>query len=175
MVELQSGEKIIRVYRPHWFVFFLAVGKIAALMAVIFAAPFSFRAYLPGLYSGREEFVFMGAVLATEILWVLIFLTIADYYLDIWVVTNSRVVFIELHGLFSRTVSSVNLENIQDVSTEVRGFLPMILRYGNVVIQSAGTRGQFVFRHVPNPHEIKDMILEMRSAVSGVAPLSNKG
>ena len=164
MIELQTGEKIIRVYRPHWFVFFLAVAKILALMVIVLAAPFSFKKYLSELYFGNESFVFMGAVLALEMLWTLIFLTIADYYLDVWVVTNERVVFIELHGLFSRTVSSVNLGNIQDVSTEVKGILPMVLRYGNVIIQSAGTRGEFVFKHVPNPHEIKDAILEVRGA-----------
>jgi uncharacterized membrane protein YdbT with pleckstrin-like domain len=76
-------------------------------------------------------------------------------------VTNDRILNIEQQGLFSRTVSELDLINIQDVTSEVKGIIPTIFNYGTVHVQTAGEAARFVFEQVPAPERIRQRILEM--------------
>jgi hypothetical protein len=162
MLKLQPNEKIIASYRRHWLAFVFAIAPIVLLGLAVIFLPLFLNSFAPDIVDDFSTLVFLGAVLALEVLWIIGSLIIVDYYLDVWIVTNRRLVFIELHGAFSRIVSSVTLANIQDVSTEVHGILATILKYGEVKIQSAGTSGEFVFKQVPKPNNIKDLIISTR-------------
>jgi len=84
-----------------------------------------------------------------------------DYHLDIWVVTDQRVVSIEQEGLFNRTISELNIVKVQDVTSEVRGTVQTFLDYGQVHIQTAGQEARFVFEQVPHPSEVAKVILQV--------------
>jgi len=161
MIQLQKDEKILGVFRRHWLTFVMALLPIVILGIIAVISPILFELYFPEL-AEDSSITAVGVVLALEIVWIVIFLIIADYYLDVWIVTNKRLIFIELHGLFSRTVSSVTLMHIQDVTVEVHGILGTLFKYGEVKIQSAGTEGEFTFRQVPEPYQIKNLIVKTR-------------
>lgn len=84
-----------------------------------------------------------------------------DYWLDVWIVTNERVINAEQHGLFNRLVSEVQLEQIQDITSETRGFLETFLTYGDVYVQTAAERERFRFKNVDNPDQVKIAISEL--------------
>ncbi len=162
MIGLQEGEQVLAVYRRHWLVFFFSIFQVGIGMAVTIGIPVALGTIFPQFFGAYGTLILVGDTILLETLWMVLFLIVADYYLDAWLVTNERLIFIELHGIFSRTVASVNLRNIQDISTEVSGILPTIFKYGNVRIQSAGTQGSFVFKQVPHPYEIKDLVIKIR-------------
>ena len=110
----------------------------------------------------RETFIVL-AFLLSEILWIVLFLVVTDFYLDAWVVTNQRLIFVEVHGLFSRTVNSVDYRNVQDISVGIHGFFATLLNFGDIAIQSAGTHGNFLFRQVPKPDSVKGQILTVKN------------
>jgi hypothetical protein len=85
-----------------------------------------------------------------------------DYYFDVWIVTNERIVNIEQKGLFSRGISELELENIQDITVEVLGIIPTFLNYGNLYVQTAAEKERFIFKHVPDPYAIKDLIMNLQ-------------
>lgn len=87
--------------------------------------------------------------------------TWVNYYLDLWVVTNERVVSIDQRGIFDRKVSALQLDRIQDVTSEVRGFVASMFKYGTVELQTAGKDEHFVFTQVPNAEKVASQILEM--------------
>ena len=84
-----------------------------------------------------------------------------DYYLDTWIVTTERTINIEQQGLFSRVISTLHLNQIQDVTAETHGFLATTLTYGDVYIQTAGTRERFNFKAVNNPDDVREMIIKL--------------
>lgn len=90
--------------------------------------------------------------------WLFIFYHYFDFILDVWVVTDDRVVNIEQKALFIREASNLEIGKIQDVTAEVKGILPTIFGYGNVYIQTAGERERFVFRTVRQPHHVVKVI-----------------
>ena len=87
--------------------------------------------------------------------------TFIDFYLDVWIITNDRIVDIEQFGLFSRTISELDLFRIQDITTETQGFFATIFKYGNVTIKTASTNLSLVFKNVPNPNHIRSELLQL--------------
>lgn len=84
-----------------------------------------------------------------------------DYHLDIWVVTDQRIVSIEQEGLFNRIVSELNITRIQDVTSQLKGKVQTFLDYGSVHIQTAGEAQRFVFEQVSHPAEVAKVILQV--------------
>jgi hypothetical protein len=77
-------------------------------------------------------------------------------------VTDRRIVNIEQKGFFSRVVSELELENIQDITTDVRGIIPTFLNYGNLHVQTAAEQERFIFRNIPDPYDVKDIIMNLQ-------------
>jgi len=84
-----------------------------------------------------------------------------NHYLDIWVVTNDRIVDVEQLGLFSRTISELDLFRIQDVTTDVHGFFATIFHYGDVSVKTASANINIVFRQVCSPNKIREDLIRM--------------
>lgn len=165
MIKLQEGETILFVKRRHWWVFVGLALRILVVFCIVVAGLW-FGGREGGSVSGFLSPLFLATlgVLAFEFLWLWIFLFIADFYLDAWIATNKRLMFVELRGLFRRESTSLDYRNIQDVSVSVRGIIPTFLDFGDVTIQSAGTYGSFVFRQVADPNGVKERILALREA-----------
>lgn len=84
-----------------------------------------------------------------------------DYYLDITIVTNDRILDIDQKGLFGRVVSELDLSRIQDVNSEIKGIFPTIFNFGLVEVQTAGDEANFEFHDTPHPHAIRRRIIEL--------------
>lgn len=84
-----------------------------------------------------------------------------DYYLDIWVVTNKRIISIEQHGLFRREIGSFRLERLQDMQVKINGLIATFLDFGTVEAETAsGSSEEFKADFLPKPREIKALILK---------------
>lgn len=159
MLKLNSDEKILLIVHKHWFVMLGTVVSGAVLLAFPFVIkallPFIAKILDPRLLSPLEN-LFLS--LYGMVLLLFLFLAWMDYYLDMWIVTTHRIIDVEQLGLFSRQISEIPLEHIQDVTLEVRGIIPTFLKFGTIRIQTAGER-EFTMHMVPRLYEIKDAIL----------------
>ena len=117
--------------------------------------------FIPALakYEFRYLLLFFLSLLLL-FLWAIIFLVVANYYLDYWIVTDERTIHTELKGLFNRVSSSVNHDRIQDITVEVKGFLSTLLNFGNLHIETAGEFQRFTFKQISNPYQTKDIIFK---------------
>ncbi|HRY30904.1 MAG TPA: PH domain-containing protein, partial [Candidatus Paceibacterota bacterium] len=154
MIVLDKNEHLVLQIRQHWFIFFsqLIVLLFLALLPLIVIEIIKL---LPVeiISSGRSILAlvifFYSAWLF--ILWMVGFVIWTDYYLDIWFVTNTKVINIEQKGLFRREISVLHLDKIQDVTSDVRGMLKTLIDYGNISVHTAGQKLDFVIRNVPQP------------------------
>lgn len=89
------------------------------------------------------------------------FVAVLDYYFDIHIVTDRRVVDIDQNRLFNRQIDELSLEDIEDVSSTVGGILGTVFNFGNVEIQTAGTKPNFIFENIPSPREVTQLILDL--------------
>ena len=93
------------------------------------------------------------------------FIMWTDYYFDVWIVTTERLIDIEQHGLFRRETSEFMLDKVQDITVEVPNMLGTLLKFGNVMIQTAGERS-FSIKEIPNIYEVKRIIMEQANKVN---------
>lgn len=159
----KEHEKILMVVHRHWFDILTQFIIIAAMLFVLIGSYIAVPYIFPDLQEtlGDAFFLFLESLFLLFV-WMTFFIIFIDYYFDVWIVTNERIVNINQKGLFSRVVSELELENIQDITTDVRGLIPTFLNYGNLFVQTAAERERFLFRNVPNPYAIKDIIMNLQ-------------
>lgn len=159
----RPGEETILFLRRHWIDIFRIFSFTSFLLIIpLFLGSILFFTQAPILQHPVLSpllFSLLGAYLL--IVLIVTFTEITDYWLDVWIVTNERIINSEQLGLFNRIVSEVYLHQIQDITSEQRGFLGTFLTFGNVYIQTAAERERFMFKNIDNPDTIKIRISEL--------------
>ncbi len=158
----QADETIQLIVREHWVFLLFRFSVVVFLFALLLA----FRSYVPplapGLFEGTAGRVIvlasqvytLGLVMTVFLIWVF-------YYLNVQIITNLRIVDIDQKGLFSRSISELHIDKIEDVTSESNGPVATIFQYGNVYVQTAGTVDRFEFDRVPAPDRIEKVILDL--------------
>ncbi len=93
--------------------------------------------------------------------WLFSFILFMEYWLDVFIVTERRIIDIDQIGLFGHTVSELRLYRIQDVTAQSRGILQSIFSYGDIFIQTAAETERFHFAKMPYPNKIAKEIMEL--------------
>jgi len=156
MFKPKENETIVLALHRHWFVIAGKMTLISVmLMLPIILIPIIIG-FVPEIYT-TLSFFFISIYILIVLLIAFIFWV--DYYLDMWIVTDERIIDIEQHGLFRREISEFMLSRIQDVTVEIPNFFATVLKFGNIIVQTAGDK-PFVARDIPNVGEAKDIILE---------------
>ena len=158
-----SNEKILLILRRHWFIFlkFLVIYFLIGLIPV--GLYFANKSLGISMFSCEVSRAIKVLIISAFYLfwWLLAFRQFMDYWLDVWIVTDQRVVNVNQKGLFFRTISELKLFRIQDVTADVRGLLPTFLHYGNVHIQTAGSQKRFIFEEIPHPYQVTRKIMRL--------------
>ncbi len=159
-IQLENDERILLQVRKHWFVLCMQVSSIVLLSLVPLFAYF----VIGGVLGGRMAVLPTGLPIALYsgwliIMWMFLFSIWTNYYLDMWIVTNKRLIAIDQMGFFRRSVASFRLERMQDIKVSVDGILATFLDYGSLEIQTAGEENNFKVHGIPSPADIKATIL----------------
>ncbi len=160
MIRLNANENILGVYRRHWIIIAMQTLVIILMGICFFASLLMIKKFAGALFAFPfNRVVLWVAVVFCQALWLAFFIKFADFWLDVWVLTNERIIDIEQKGLFKRDIAEFKLDKIQDVSTDVTGIIPTLFRFGNLQIETAGFAKKFIWKTVPNPQNIKNQIL----------------
>jgi len=160
---LESNEKQLWLIRKHWFILVMMLLPFL-LLALI---PVSIGVGLLTMFIEPPVVItntmINGAVFLYFIwlivLWTGAFMVWTDWYLDLWIITEDRLVHIDQKGLFNREVSSMRYERIQDITSEVPGIIPTVFGFGVLHVQSAGEEREMEMQGICKPREVKEFIL----------------
>ncbi len=165
-IRRKTYEDKLYVIRQHPWMFMPTILLFIGLTIVPLGVYFLILNIFPDLVSGLASGPIL--VLCASVYYLSILLFFYSYfiafYLDVTIITNDRMLDVEQHSLFGRTVSEVDLYQIQDAVSAVNGFFPSIFDYGDVVIQTAGSVPKFTLNKVPHPHQVRQMLLDFASA-----------
>lgn len=185
-IKLETDEEILQVVRKHWWIIgtrvFSAVLSMFAPL-ILLALGTAYLADSPqfatvvNTYQAELWFLYLGWVLLH---WMAIANFWTDHYLDLWAITNRRIVAIEQTGFFNRFLSSFRLERLQDMNISVVGIIPTLLNFGRIEAQTAGgSNEEFATNNMPDPRGLKALIIraadERQRAVGGMSTLSQDG
>lgn len=158
---LDENEEVWYECRRHWIILLIEVLSLLLMaiipLIVIFVMISSLSIEIWSRYVPAISFWYSLWLLG---IWVILFFIWVDYYLDVWIVTNKRLIDIDQLGLFSRQISTLNLENVQDISVSIRGLIATWLNYGDIEVQTAGSDRLFIMKGIHYPYLMKDKITE---------------
>lgn len=163
LVHPKSYEHLVFATRRHPITFVPYVLWFIVLLSIPAALYFVLSSMINPLLEGsisRPLLVLLASAyyLSVALFFYSYFIT---FHLDLWIVTNDRLLDIEQKTLFSRTIAEVDLYQIQDVTSEIKGFFPSLFNYGNVILQTAAAIPRFTFKNVANPNNIREQILDL--------------
>jgi len=158
-----TDERVVANIWPHPIVFL----KVILACLVLFIMPV-LLAYLinysyPQIMENRSLLIFLSLAGFAYYLFILMFTLFIwmTNYLSVWTITTRRIISRKQNGLFSRTVSELELYRVQDITSEQKGFWPTVLNYGDLYIQTAGEEERFVFKNFANPTGISRIIQKL--------------
>lgn len=163
-IQLEENEAVLTVVRKHWFIiltdllgtFFMIlfpffVMFFLATMPNLIPAAINLHSHLPLIAFGVSIWL-LFSLLAGFMVW-------THYYLDLWVVTDHRIIVIDQVHFFNRKVSSFRLERLQDIKVIVKGIIPTFLNFGTIHAHTAGTdEDNFTTSGLPDPRGLQSII-----------------
>ena len=158
--------KIIIFTRRHW----VSFSSKTIMAIVIFLLPlalyFLIHSVRPTAVSGYATNVL---VIAFSVYYLLLFrftlMAWISYYYDLYLVNDDNIIDVTQNGIFDRKIAQLSLLRVQDVSSSVKGILPTIFNYGDVLVETAGEKEDFILEAVPNPQAFVTKILELHDGL----------
>ncbi len=157
----ETSEEVILLIRRHPFFILLRLFFFFILVLIPIAIGLAFPSFI---YSHKilNLFLFVSSIWYLFI-WSAIFYALTMYTLDVWIVTDRRIIDSTQHGFFNRTISELHITRIQDISVQTSGVIQTFLKFGDLQVQTAGTEEKFKFFQIPHPEKIKDEIMRLAS------------
>lgn len=163
-------ESIFVFVRPYFLSFLpwfaLGVGLLLVGLVFIIITIINF----PDLVASGLSHDILVVMSSVYFLTLIPFFTVAflDYYYDIQIVTDHRLIDIDQIGLFRREINELDLSDVQDVSSGNKGILSSFFDFGQVSVETAGAKERFVFDNILHPRDIASIILDLSSQVREV-------
>lgn len=156
-----EDEKILLLLRAHpvtnitW-IFWATVLILlpASLPPLILLLGFGDLLNLPDTY--RLTFSIINYLLVL----VIVFEGFLNWYFNVYLVTEKRVIDISFHSFLSKNIDMAPLENVEEADSTTAGLLSTIFNFGDVAIQTAGAKVAIDMKAVPNPSDVADFILD---------------
>ena len=87
------------------------------------------------------------------------------WYFNVYIVTNLHLVDINFYSLLYRDITSVQLDDVQSVSSRIAGIFGSLFNFGDVVVETAAKRQLINFGAVPKPDVVADRIQDLQEKI----------
>lgn len=162
-IRQKSYEHVVYILRRHPFTFIPTLLLFLVLWIIPIVLFLIARHMYPDSVIDSQIYplIVLGGSLYYLSTYLFFYAQFIDYYLDIWIVTNDRIVDVEQHGLFHKITTELDLYRIQDITTQTRGVWGTFFKYGDVTITTASTTSSIVFRQVPHPDKVREDLIQL--------------
>ncbi len=148
--QIRPGEHVLMMLHQHWIVFAFKLGYIFILVIstlVILSMSIGFI----NLFGSA---IFWGWL---SLYWLVfltfIFLSWINDEIDLFIITDQRIIGIEQLSTLSRRVTECGLGRVQEVNAEVTGILQTVFQYWQVHIHTASENSDMIVNFAPSPVE----------------------
>jgi uncharacterized membrane protein YdbT with pleckstrin-like domain len=167
-----DDERVIIYERRCWYTIFKWIGGRSLLFLLIsLVIAWIVTSLSAPLSSSRRVFYWL-IILAPALTWLV--WKVLDWENDRYIVTDKRVIHIEKTYLTREERDEAPLAMIQDVSIEMKGLMTLLLYFGDVTIQTAGTLGTIRFKGIRKPRKAQAQILALVSQVRAAMPVEEE-
>lgn len=155
--QLQEKEEILRIVRRATITLVPSVGLGALLILVDF--------FLVAWWFQHRTWGGFGFFLT---LLLAVVIGVRGWYIwrmNILAITNQRIIDMNQHGLFKRTVAETTYDKIQDVRYTIHGVWRTMFKFGSIIIQTAGNSTTLELTNISDPFEVQQQIADLQRQV----------
>ncbi len=156
----EAGETIHLFLRRHWLSLVWSLRWVAAgvlgylvVLALAGGAPGPWQAVLPVVT------MVTAALMGLAALW-----TYAVWYYDVYLVTDRRLLDFVRKPLIYERRDEAQLTRVQDVRVNYPNPIALVLDFGDVKVQTAGSKGAITCSLVPRPRQVQAKVLQLAAA-----------
>lgn len=91
-------------------------------------------------------------------------LKFAEWYFHVGVITNKRLLDIDMLNILSKNVAETPMSAVVDVTYHQQGILQTFFKYGNVEIQTEAVQQNFEYDLIPHPSQVAEIINQLASS-----------
>lgn len=147
----QEHEEFICFFRRHWITIFKEIMYFSIFLGMVILTLINIGLIKDILIGNRElKMLFLIAFLGMTFFMHRCFLNILNHFLQVGIITNSRIIDHKKTLYFSSSMESILIDQIQDVERIGEGILPNIFNYGDIKIYLTGTSAVKTFKKMPN-------------------------
>jgi len=133
---------------------------------VFLILPFAADPFLRSFQYNGEKVVSYSFLAILTLFWYLFtfgffFHNFASWYFNVYIITTKKIIDMDFYGLTYKNISETTLDNIEDVTSQVKGTLGTIFNYGDVYVQTAGEKREFDFVAIDDPGRTRDIISDL--------------
>lgn len=138
---LKPWEEVLMAVRRHWIIYvFLFINFLVwVIISIILLMVFADYVWCYFLLS-----IFWLAMAS------LLYIKWLDHELDMFVITNNRIIGVEQMGFLNRSLWECNLWQVQDVKSQTKWLLSNVFDYGTLTIQTAWNATNFQMHYAPH-------------------------
>lgn len=158
----EPGEKIILLLRSHPFT---QIGWVFNSIVLFFVLIF-INFIIPSFFTFNKIFIIncFFLVFIASFIWI----NILNWYFNVGIITNKRVIDIDYSGVIYKEITSTILDRIEDITVKSGGYFESIFDYGTIYIQTAGKENYIEFFDIPYPSQVIQKINKLLSKKHGV-------
>ncbi|MBI5127400.1 PH domain-containing protein [Candidatus Roizmanbacteria bacterium] len=141
----EPGEKVILLLRAH------PVTQLHWIInsIILFIVLFFINFILPSFLLLNQIFVLNVFILVFILSF--IWYSFLNWYFNVGIITNKRVIDVDFHGILYKEVTVARLNKIEDITVKSGGYFASLFDYGTVFTQTAGTEANVEFINIPFP------------------------
>lgn len=149
----EKEEKLLLLLRRHfvtnisWILISIALFIIPFFYNLFPLFDFLPKQYLPIILIGWYLLI-VAFIFENFLLW----------FYNIYIVTDERIIDVDFYNILYKEISDAKIDKIQDISYNQNGFIQAIFNYGDILIQTAAEKTQFVFEKIPHPDKVVGII-----------------
>ena len=149
---LRPGEEVIMVVKRHWIIYLILI--LVFLSWILFTV-LSYAIFWASTLNNLVNIVFW------MFFSVLLYIKWLDHELDMYAITNNRIIWIDQISFLNRTVTECNLWQVQEVNSKTKWIFANMLNYWTLTILTAWNATNMIMDFAPNSMQEARKILNI--------------
>ncbi len=171
-IRFLPGEKVVLKLRKHWIILLRdTIGTIIlAFLPFLLLAVLQIFAPQYVSFNGYLAYMSFVTTLWLLVIWMALAVIWTDYYLDLWIVTDKRIISVDQISLFNRKVTTLSHDRIQEIIVKEENFMQAFFHYGKLDIETASpTDGDATMEGIPGPESVRRVIMDQQAKKSTIS------
>jgi len=147
----RPGEKVLEVIAKHPYIIYPPALRAAVIIALAI-----------GLIMFFPNWVIFASILIVVAI-IYLFQAIYCFKESVFIITDQRLFTVDQKGFFRRKITEIDLYKILDMTSETQGFARTLLKYGDLLVRTAGAREDsgLKIENIPDPYSVEQRIANL--------------